>query len=378
VPPTICLTLPACRSMHGRKRVIVVGVVELGWWWMRGRGEGCSGVRNLGNDLLAWDSQRSNVLETTNGTAHTNFEMAPALGKRKRVTRAELEQASRSSSPSDESAAEDMQAIFRRAFEAKFAPLPSEPRKPKSELKKPKIEEVPAKEAGQDEEEEELSDWSGISDDDDDDDDDDIKVEVVEYKDTKLDEETTKAELRAFMSSKPPTSASPSTLPAKPQKKPGDADPNELSNLKNDLDLQKLLRDSHLLSAAVKASGSSSLTATGIVRHKSADLHLQSLGAKSSVFTQKKMPMAQRKHEILKAKITEEKRRAEAKEAGIVLEKPTVSRQVPVFRKKKREVGMPSVGRFSGATLNVSKRDVERINGPPDRKKGKGGRRGGG
>ena len=221
-------------------------------------------------------------------------------------------------------------------------------------------------------EEEELSDWSGISDGDDDDDDNDndneVKVEIVEYNPTTLDPETSKAELRAFMSSKPPTSTTPSTLPTSTKKKPADTDSNELSNLQNDLDLQKLLRDSHLLSA----SGSSSLTATGIVRHKSTDLHLQSLGAKSSVFTQKTMPMAQRKHEVKKAKTTEEKRRAEAKEAGIVLEKPTLSRQAPIFRKKTREVGMPSVGRFSGATLNVSKRDVERINGPPDRKKGKG------
>ena len=41
--------------------------------------------------------------------------MAPALGKRKRVTRAELEQPSRSPSPSsasgDDSGAEDLQAI---------------------------------------------------------------------------------------------------------------------------------------------------------------------------------------------------------------------------------------------------------------------------
>lgn len=294
--------------------------------------------------------------------------MAPALGKRKRVTRAELEQESRSPSPSsgsgDDSGAEDLQAVFRRAFEAKFKPLPTEP-------KKPKIEDIPVQE-DEEEEDEEESNWSGISDHEND-------VEVVEYHDPHRElDDTERAEMKAFMSSKPPTSASKSTSTSSSQKrnkKIEDADTTEASNLKNDLALQKLLRESHLLSAS--SSGTSTpntLTATGVDRHKSMDLHLQSLGAKGSIFTQKKMPMAQRKHMELKARTTEAKRRAEAREAGIVLEKENkASTGKKVERKRERGVGGPSIGKFRGGTLSLSKKDVRSITGGGGAKgKGKG------
>ncbi|EMD92654.1 hypothetical protein COCC4DRAFT_190071 [Bipolaris maydis ATCC 48331] len=293
--------------------------------------------------------------------------MGPALGKRKRVTRAELERESRSPSPSsgssDDSGAEDLQAVFRRAFEAKFKPLPTEP-------KKPKIEAIPIQE--HEEEDEEESDWSGISDQEND-------VEVIEYHDPHRElDDTERAEMKAFMSSKPPTSASKSTgtsLSQKKNKKTEDTDTTEATNLKNDLALQKLLRESHLLSAS--SSGTSTpntLTATGVDRHKSMDLHLQSLGAKGSIFTQKKMPMAQRKHMELKARTTEAKRRAEAREAGIVLErenKASVSKKVE--KKRERGVGGPSIGKFRGGTLSLSKKDVRSITGGGGAKgKGKG------
>ncbi|KAI0619575.1 hypothetical protein TUN199_08421, partial [Pyrenophora tritici-repentis] len=165
--------------------------------------------------------------------------MAPTLGKRKRVTRAELERPSRSESPSsnvshDDSGAEDLQAIFRRAFEAKFAPLPVED-------KKPKIEDA--------------------------------------------------------------------------------------------------------------SNPTRSLTATGAARHKSTDLHLQSLGAKGSVFAQKNMPMAQRKHMVQKARLGEEKRRSEAREAGIVLERESRGGSGAGKKggeRRERGVGGPSVGKFRG------------------------------
>jgi hypothetical protein len=286
--------------------------------------------------------------------------MAPALGKRKRVTRAELEQASRSPSPSsgssDDSGAEDLQAIFRRAFEAKFKPLPTEP-------KKPKIEETPVEA----EPEEEETDWSGISDN-------ENGVEVIEYQDPRRElDETERAEMKAFMSSKPPTSASTSSKTVTTKKKQDDADSNETTNLKNDMALQKLLRESHLLSASSSGTSTPTLTTTGVARHKSQDLHLQALGAKGSIFTQKKMPMAQRKHMIDKARTTEEKRRKEAKEAGIVLERENrVTKKAPE-KKRERGVGGPSIGKFRGGTLSLSKKDVQSITGGGGAKgKGKG------
>ncbi|KAH9872992.1 hypothetical protein J1614_005388 [Plenodomus biglobosus] len=287
--------------------------------------------------------------------------MAPHLGKRKRVTRAELEQPSRSPTPSsdsDDSGAEDLQAAFRRAFEAKFKPLPSEP-------KKPKIEEVPLQQEEEKEEGEETG-WSGISEDGND-------VEVVEFTDTKRQRDDAERALKkAFMSSKPPTSGA---VPAKTltvKKKQDDDEIGDVANLKNDLALQKLLRESHLLSASSSGASTPTLVATGIARHKSADLHLQSLGAKSSIFTQKKMPMAQRKHMIQKARDTEAKRRTEAKEAGIVLERERKVIKVDKEKKRERSVGGPSIGRFKGGTLSLSKKDVRSITGGGGGAKGKG------
>ncbi|KAH7359761.1 hypothetical protein BKA66DRAFT_226395 [Pyrenochaeta sp. MPI-SDFR-AT-0127] len=276
--------------------------------------------------------------------------MAPTLGKRKRVTRAELEQASRSpppSSGSSDSGAEDLQAIFRRAFEAKFKPLAVAP-------KKQKIEVVQAEE----EEEEEGSDWSGISEAEED------QIVVIEYKDLRGERDAVeRAEMKAFMSSKPPTSAAAPANSLNIKNKQEDADLTESTNLKNDQALQKLLRESHLLSASSSGTSTPTLTATGIARHKSADLHLQSLGAKTSAFAQKKMPMAQRKHQVQKARIMEEKRRTHAKEAGIVLEREKRVGKKEVERKRERGVGGPSIGKFRGGTLSLSKQDIKSITG---------------
>jgi hypothetical protein len=253
-----------------------------------------------------------------------------------------------------------MQELFRRAFEAKFKPLDVEP-------KKPKIEKAPAVE---EEEEEEESDWSGLSDSE------SNKVEVIEYKDATYDsdEEASKAAKRAFMSSKPPTTAAPASGKLVVKKKTEDTDSGETANLKNDLALQKLLRESHLLSASSSGASTPTLTTSGIARHKSTDLHLQSLGAKASVFTQKKMPMAQRKHMAQKARLTEEKRRHDAREAGVILEREQRVGMKDKEKKRERGVGGPSIGKFRGGTLSLSKKDVRSITGGPGSQGGKGGK----
>lgn len=288
--------------------------------------------------------------------------MAPQLGKRKRVTREELERPSRSPSPSEGSDNEDMQELFRRAFEKKFKPLAVEPINSK-------VEEAPVVEEAEDEDEDDEPDWSGLSDDD------APKVEVIEYKDTRLDsdEEASKALKRAFMSSKPPTSSTRTAQKPASKKQDKDADDStDAANLKNDLALQKLLRDSHILSASSSGASTPTLTTAGAARHKSTDLHLRSLGAKTSVFTQKKMPMAQRKHMAEKARLTEQKRRHEAREGGIILEKEVREKSKDREKKRERGVGGPSIGRFSGGTLTLSKKDVRSITGGPGSQGGKG------
>lgn len=113
--------------------------------------------------------------------------MAPTLGKRKRVTREQLAQPSRSPSISDseDSDREDLQEVFRRAFEAKFKPIQIEP-----VIKIPEQDEVVA----EDEDEESDSEWSGLSSDE------DNGVEIVECAGAQRgSDKASKAEMRAFM-----------------------------------------------------------------------------------------------------------------------------------------------------------------------------------
>ena len=203
-------------------------------------------------------------------------------------------------------------------------------------------------------------------------------VEVVEHTATLDRPAMTRAELKAFMSSKPPTDPS-SVIGPDVIKELGDVDePGEKDNLKNDLALQRLLAESHLIQ-----SGQDSLSHTGKAHHKATDLRLQALGAKTSVFTQAKMPLSHRKGMMKKSAEKEETRRKEARENGIILERikggSKGGKERRPMDRRERGVGAPAVGRFEGGTLKISKRDVYEIEGPKKRegKSGRGGRGGG-
>lgn len=140
-------------------------------------------------------------------------------------------------------------------------------------------------------------------------------------------------------------------------------------NAKNDLALQQLLRESHLLETS---RATSKLAPFGTNRHKALDLRLQALGAKKSILKQENMPMSHRKGIQGKAARREESRRKEARENGIVLE--TAVKMKKAEKKRERGVGGPSVGRFRGGTLSLSRRDLASIKGPIVRK-GKAGKR---
>jgi hypothetical protein len=142
----------------------------------------------------------------------------------------------------------------------------------------------------------------------------------------------------------------------------------ESANLKKDLALQRLLAESHLLDSSDNASLS------GNNRHKATDLRLQTLGAKTSLLRQQKMPLSHRKGIIAKQGEREEKRRREARENGIILEKATLGTKKSKVGKRDRGVGGPGVGKFSGGTLTLSKKDIFDIEGP--RSAGRGGRGG--
>lgn len=83
---------------------------------------------------------------------------------------------------------------------------------------------------------------------------------------------------------------------------------------------------------------------------------MQELGAKTSLYKQK-MPDAHRRGINAKAAAKDEKRRREAKENGIILERPSkVSKSSN--ERRERGVGGSSIGKFSGGTLNLSKQDL--------------------
>ena len=159
-------------------------------------------------------------------------------------------------------------------------------------------------------------------------------------------------------------------MTAKPkQPKPVESEEaaTDAENLKKDLALQRLLKESHLLESR------SSLSLSGQNRHKALDLRLQDLGSKSSIYTQQKMPLAQRKGIIAKATRKDESRRRDAKENGIILEKAVKGKKKPEARRQ-RGIGAPSVGKFHGGMLKLSRKDVAEIVGPKKTLRGKGGK----
>ncbi|KAF2719571.1 hypothetical protein K431DRAFT_305012 [Polychaeton citri CBS 116435] len=303
--------------------------------------------------------------------------MAVVLGKRKRRTDLQKKDDPEiGGGQQEEGSEEDMRVRFKRAFEARFMPLPQA------------VEEDEDDEDGEgddddasDDEDEDEDDWSGLSGGEDEG---AGEIETVDYSAMQsLNGQYDKRELRAFMSSKPPT-LEPQTKPKpKPNNKPQTApdDSPEADDLKNDLALQRLLKESHLLDA--KNARTSSMVPEGKVRLKALDMRLQDLGARESHLKQEKMPMSHRKGMVAKATMREDKRRKEAVENGIVLEKAR-KRDVggssggsggdKLKKRRERGVGGPNVGRFASGTLKLSARDVRDIQGP--RRGGRGGGRG--
>jgi len=136
---------------------------------------------------------------------------------------------------------------------------------------------------------------------------------------------------------------------------------DEAENLKNDIALKRLLAESHLLDPISDGDGVRDLDPKGKNRHKALDLRLQALGSTTSIYKQAKMPMSHRKGIMRKIHNREEKRRKEAKEAGIVLERRKGMRKEK--ERRERVVGGPAVGKFRGGMLMLSRKDVASIHG---------------
>ncbi|KAK0389356.1 hypothetical protein NLU13_2931 [Sarocladium strictum] len=298
------------------------------------------------------------------------------LGKRK----------SRASEPEGSTSkpdSESVQDIFRRHFEAQFAPLP----------------EVTAGKKGHDdadpgsdesEEEEGEDEWGGLSDDgagehEDSDDqeaseEDDNVVEVVDHSsDAPKTKAMSKAELKAFMSSRPPdptnTSPSATSTPSSSKQSSSTLPEDAPSLLAQDLELRRLISESHLLApkptfttniTTSTTSNEPKLFASGRTRRKATDLRLQALGSKGSIYKQEKMPMNMRKGMVAARALTEAKRRREAKENGVVLEREVGGKKVKRKVRRDDSVDMPGIGRMKGAQLRISERDVKSIENSRD------------
>lgn len=106
-------------------------------------------------------------------------------------------------------------------------------------------------------------------------------------------------------------------------------------------------------------------------------MRIQALGSKTSILKQEKMPMHMRKGINAAAVEREAKRRREAKETGVILERETGKK-----KKRDRRGGGgggngfgPAVGRMKGAELRISERDVKKIEGTRDTFGRRGGKR---
>ncbi|KAL9577659.1 MAG: hypothetical protein Q9212_006223 [Teloschistes hypoglaucus] len=276
--------------------------------------------------------------------------MTVIVGKRKR--RKDVESSSPHGSPEACHAGEQLQSILRRHFETKFEPLASfEP------VSAPELSHQESSITADDD-----TDWTGFSEDED-----GVSTVVVDHRGRDREKtDISREELKSFMSAKPPIQSN--GQPASAQRKvmePVNTDEaaTDAANLQKDLALQRLLKESHLLDS------SSAPTPSGQNRHKALDIRQQALGSKESVFSQQKMPLAQRKGIVAKAVERDASRRTEAKENGIILERAVKSKAREPQRQ--RGIGAPSVGKFSRGMLTLSKKDVASIVGPRKRSSNK-------
>ncbi|KAL2271626.1 hypothetical protein VTJ83DRAFT_997 [Remersonia thermophila] len=324
--------------------------------------------------------------------------MPSSLGKRKSRT---SEDADGSQEPMD------AQELLRRHFEAHFKPLaaPGAARAAQKDAANANpskgARSVSDSESDQDEDysdgdvetDQSDSEWSGVSDDDEDGFE-GHKVEVVDHSSSSADPtaKMSKQELKAYLSSRPPdpsraTAQRTSATNSKKASDDGDQLEDSAAFLANDLALQRLISESHILSAAganpshwqsQHAAGTAANSrpfAAGRTARKTTDMRIQALGAKGSILAQEKMPMAMRKGIVGAAAAREEKRRREARENGIILEREAKKPKTASKKKGDRPVDLPAVGRMRGAELRVSAREAraiaDSVRGPAGKGKGR-------
>ncbi|KAJ6781504.1 hypothetical protein PWT90_06320 [Aphanocladium album] len=311
--------------------------------------------------------------------------------------------------------------IFRRHFEAEFAPL-DEDEAARAQREQDDDDAVDSDLNGdEDDGSSDDDEWGGLSGEEDSEEGEEEEenkvpvVEVIDHSKPQVPKEPkmSKKELKAFMvrctiltslanrthesltvahqiqSSKVIDHTAPKTTTtdssSSSSSKPAKALPEDApSLLAQDLELRRLLSESHLLTPSHNNAASASVFSSSVVhgtaaaaepkafssgrtRQKATDLRLQALGSKKSVLAQEKMPMHMRKGIVAAAGAREAKRRREAKENGVILERSAAQGKKKGSRgRQERGVHGPGIGRMRGAELRISESDVRKIEGSRD------------
>ncbi|KAH7038058.1 uncharacterized protein B0I36DRAFT_315411 [Microdochium trichocladiopsis] len=356
---------------------------------------------------------------------------ASVLGKRK--ARTPHTAASDQSDSGQTQPVRDAQAIFQRYFEAQFKPLEGtaagqsltsgtviEDMDTDSDDDDGGDHEANRRDNGahsDDDDEDERGSWSGVSDLEQDDT--TPKVEVVSHVEpssstlasTLADSLSAKKARKALLSSKVPsamtTTSTSTSLPSKKSKSTA-TEEDAPTLLKNDLELQRLLSESHLFNPSKVGTLSNTVTHhrshDGNIEHVgrnrllATDLRMAALGSKTSIYAQAKMPMSHRKGINAAAISRENKRRREARENGIILERPSgntdalkaYTRAAGIVKNKNsrtaqgrgnkksgtKDIDAPAVGRLRDGMLKLSKKDIHDIQSSGERRSTGKGRKG--
>lgn len=167
---------------------------------------------------------------------------------------------------------------------------------------------------------------------------------------------------KSFMSGKVPKPGAANVKKVALHPEEGEAPSDSEDDLKKDKELQKLLRESHLL----HEQGGDSLETTGKIRQKAIKNQLILNGASKE--KQRKMPIGMRKG--IEAAATRREGAADKynKDNGII----TARKVVPIVKKKNNKtLHELNVGKYKNGKLTISRREIDRINGPKTSSKGK-------
>ncbi|CAN6674720.1 hypothetical protein TRVA0_062S00364 [Trichomonascus vanleenenianus] len=186
----------------------------------------------------------------------------------------------------------------------------------------------------------------------------DDEPQVVRFEDTStavplVSKREKKLFVRSSAPKKEPTEEKPS--------RKGKVSKEEQEDIKNDLALQRLISESHILAEANQHSGadiSLDFDPIGKSRLKALDTRLKSLGAKQE--KSQSMPMNMAKGIKQAQKTKQEKYTKHAREAGIILAK--VSKDTSKKTKKRdRGLKIASVGRNTRHGLIISQQEIARV-----------------